>query len=158
MKAFRFPLQAILTLREEQEQEAQRGYAQALREVDAVRAAVAGVEGEIAGSADEQAARLRNGTPASELQRLAGYRMVLELRLQSLRADLERVHRASEEARLRLLKAAQNRQALEKYRDKLQRVHAAHVARSERNQLDDLAGRTSTLATAWRQATSEPVP
>lgn len=158
MKAFRFQLQAILTLREEQEQEAQRAYAEALRAVEEVRASISRLERELAGTAEEQVQRLRTGMSASELQRLAGYCVVLELRLDSLRADLQRVQAAAEQARVHLLKASQNRQALEKYREKLQRVHAARIARSDQNQLDDLAGRTSTLAAAWRQATSEPVP
>lgn len=158
MKAFRFPLQAILTLREEQEQEAQRAYARALRAVEAAERAVSAVERELADLASEQAARLRTGMTVDELRRLGGYRAVLDARGDAARSELARVSADAEDARQGLLAASRARQALEKYREKLQRAFAARVARAERVQLDDLAGRGTTLASAWRQSAQPTSP
>lgn len=158
MKAFRFSLHAILTLREEREQEAQRHYAKMLRAVEAVNAELATVGQHLADLATEQQARLRTGLPANELERIGNYRVLLEDCQKRLQQDLARAQQAAEQARVALVKATQARKALENYREKLHRVYDQTLARNEQKLLDDLAGRTSTLAGAWRQAPETAVP
>ncbi len=158
MKAFRFSLQAILTLREEREQEAQRHYARMLRAVEAVQAELATVGQHLAALAAEQQARLRTGLPANELERLGNYRVVLEERRVRLQQDLARAQQAADLAQGALVKATQARQALEKYRAKLHRAYDYTLARDEQKLLDDLAGRTSTLTGTWRQVPETTAP
>lgn len=158
MKAFRFSLQAILTLREEREQEAQRHYARMLRAVQAVNAELAAVDRQLTALAAEQQARLGTGLMANELERLGNYRVVLEERLGILQRDLARAQQASDLAKDALIKATQSRQALENYRQKLHRAYDYTLAREEQKLLDDLAGRASTLAGAWQQAPETLVP
>jgi flagellar FliJ protein len=152
MKAFRFSLQAILTLREEREREAQRHYARMLRAVEAVQSDLAGVQQHLTTLAAEQQARLRTGLPANELERLGHYRVVLEERRIRLQQELVRAQQAADLAQASLIKATQAREALENYRQKLHRAYDYTLARDEQKLLDDLAGRTSTFASAWRQA------
>lgn len=158
MKAFRFSLHAILTLREEKEQEAQRHYAKTLRVVEAVQAELDAVGRQLLALVAEQQARLKTGLPANELERLGNYRLVLQERRARLQADLARAQQAAELARLALVKATQGRQALENYRDKLHRAYDLTLARDEQKLLDDLAGRTSTLAGTWRQTPDTLAP
>ena len=158
MKAFRFSLQAILTLREEREQEAQRLYARLLRAVEAVNAELAAVGRLFMSLATEQQARLRTGLPADELERFGQYRVVLHERQVRLQAELARAQQAAEAARGALVKATQDRQALEQYRQKLRRIFEYGLARDEQKLLDDLAGRTAARAAAWRQASETLAP
>ena len=158
MKAFRFSLHAILTLREEKEQEAQRHYAKTLRVVEAVQAELDAVCRHLLELAAEQQARLQTGLPANELERLGNYRLLLQERRARLQADLARAQQAAEVARLALLKATQDRQALENYRDKLHRAYNLTLARDEQKLLDDLAGRPGALTGAWRQTPETIAP
>lgn len=158
MKPFRFPLLAILTLREEREQERQRQYADRLRAVESVQRALAAVQTELAALAAEHATRLGQGAQAQDLRRLDQYRHVLDGRLSRLHQDLAAARRAADAAWQALLKATQDRQALEKYQERLRRAHAHAVTREEQRLLDDLAGRVPTLAAAWRQTAEELSP
>jgi len=152
MKAFRFSLQAILTLREEREQEAQRHYARQLRAVEAVLAQLATLSRQLLALGAERQTRLQSALPADELARFDHYRARLEERRVRLVQDLALAQRAADQAQAAVLKATQDRQALEKHRQKLHRAYDYALARDEQKLLDDLAGRTSTLAGAWRQA------
>jgi flagellar FliJ protein len=158
MKAFRFSLQAILTLREEREQEAQRHYARRLRAAEAVDAELATVGRHLTALATEQQARLQTGLAASELERLGQYRSVLEERRVRLQQDLARARQAAELARGALVQATQARQALDNYRQKLHRLYDQTLARDEQKLLDELAGRRAALAGAWRSAPETLAP
>ena len=151
MKAFRFPLHAILTLREEKEQEAQREYARKLRAVEAITAQISAVDQQLSALAQEHERRMRTGLAVADLERLGFYAELLHQRRTYLRQELARAQHAAEQARLALVKATQARQALENYRGKQRRVYDQSLAREEQKLLDDLAGRTGTLADAWRQ-------
>lgn len=158
MKAFRFSLQAILTLREEKEQEAQRLYAKALRVVEAVQAELDAVNRRLLELDSEQQARLQTGLPASELERFGNYRVVLIERRTRLQNDLARAQQAAEQARQALVKATQARQALENYREKLHHAYNLVLSREEQKMLDDLASRPAALTGAWRQAPETIAP
>lgn len=155
MKSFRFPLEAILTLREEREQEAQRGYAARLRAVESVNRGIAATRDELTTLAGEHRARAERGAQAVDLRRSDRYRRVLDDRLRRLEKELAAARQAAERAWRTLLKATQDRQALEKYRQKLHRLHDYAVGREEQRLLDDLSGRGPTLAGAWRQPMEE---
>ena len=158
MKPFRFPLVAILTLREEREQQAQRAYADRLRTVESIQQALHAARQELTHLASEQQSRLNRGAQAQDLRRLDRYRLVLNERLNRLERDLAAARLAAEQAWQALLKATQDRQALEQYRDKLLRLHAAALAREDQKLLDDLSARAPTLATAWRQPAETSLP
>lgn len=156
MKAFRFPLQAILTLRQQREQEAQRHYARKLQAVETAQRNLAATRRELQHLAEEHQLRLRQGAQSHDLRRLDLYRHVLNDRLTRLQQELATARKAAERAWLALVQATQNRQALDQYRHKLRRAYDYALARSEQRLLDDLAARAPTLAGAWRQPACTP--
>jgi flagellar FliJ protein len=158
MKAFRFSLQAILTLREEREQEAQRHYARKLRAAEVINTALEAVVQQLLLLGTEQNSRLQNGMPASDLERLGNYRILLDERRARLNQDLALARQAADQAQAALLKATQDRQALEDYRKKLHRTYDYALARDEQKLLDDLASRGPTLAGDWRRAPETSIP
>lgn len=147
MKAFRFPLHAVLTLREEREQEAQRGLARALAELAVIREEVAAMGREVDALGADLTRRLQGQLAAEELERYGAFRGVLLERQRLREQDLTMAEATVREARARLLRATQDRQALEQYRDKLRRRFDYQQAGEERKMLDDLAGRQPALGT-----------
>lgn len=145
MKPFRFPLEAVLTLREDVEQEAQRVVARALEAVRQVQADLAALAAEADRMAVEWKTRLNQGMPAAELERYGNYRGLLADRRKRREQDLAMAQASVREARQRLLKATQDRQALENYRGKLQARFDYRQSCEERKLLDDLAGRPPAL-------------
>jgi flagellar export protein FliJ len=156
MRPFRFPLQALLTLRQQREQDAQRQYARRLLAVEVVQQNLAATRLEVQHLADEHQIRLRHGAQAHEFRRLDLYRHALNDRLTRLEQDLATARKAAERAWLALVQATQNRQALDQYRQKRRRAYDYALAREEQRLLDDLAARAPTLAGAWRQPAHPP--
>lgn len=154
MKAFRFPLQAILTLREEKEEEAQRLVANALHAVAQVEAGLARVSQELTRLGEDFRVRVGQGMPARELAELGGYRTVLTERQAQLQRDREAAEEKVREARAELVRRTQDRQVLDTYRDKLHRAWERDQARLEQKLLDDLAGRAP--ATGGGRALGSP--
>ncbi len=141
MKAFKFRLQAVLTLREEKEQEAQRLVAQALGVVATAEAGLARVARDLDGLGREIADRLRTGVAAARLAEFGNYRVLLTERRFRLERELEAAREKVRQARAALLRATQERQALDGYRGRLRRSHDYRMAREEQKFLDDLATR-----------------
>ena len=157
MKAFRFRLQSVLSLREEKEQTAQREVARALHGVAVIETALAGVAKELAGLGNDLLGRLQAGMPARALAELGAYREVLSERRARLRRDLAQAQETVRQARVVLLQASQERQALDTYRDKRRRAHDLEAAREEQKTLDELAGRVSAFG-GLRHATPAVSP
>lgn len=141
MRAFRFPLQAILTLREEKEQAAQRAYAERLRAARAVEDRLEALGREQAQTSQQRQAALGRGTSALELEQMAHYGLWLQERREQLETELTRARNAVEEGWQQLLRATQEREAMERYRRKQKQAYDLHLARAEQKLLDDLAGR-----------------
>ncbi len=156
MRAFQFSLQAILTLREEKEQEAQRAVASALNLVAMIQSRIAAVVRELDGLGTEVRGRLGHGVMVRELEQLGNYQTVLSERRLRLEVELARAEQGVEQARTVLLKATQDRQALENYRVRLHRMHDYQQARAEQKMLDDLAGRSTGLGAEWRTSPGSP--
>lgn len=158
MKAFRFPLQAVLTLREEKEQEAQRAVARALNLVAAIQSRLAEVSRELESLGAEIKGRMGGGVEARQLEQWGNYRLLLTERRSRLEQDLAVAEQGVQRARTVLLSATQDRQALENYRTKVHRMHDYQQARAEQKLLDDLAGRSSILGGDLRNAPPPTAP
>lgn len=152
MKAFRFSLQAILTLREQREQEARCHYARKLQAVESAQRSLAVTGRELQHLAEEHQFRLRHGAQSQDLRRLDLYRHTLNDRLTRLQQELAAARKAAERAWLALVQATQDRQALDHYRQKLRRAYDYAVARDAQRLLDDFAARAPTLAGACRRS------
>lgn len=141
MKAFYFRLQAVLTLREQAEQAAQRKCARAGAIAEAAAARLAAAEAEIAAACNSRQARLATGVRGEELQQLRAYLLWLEERKTRLRRELDQARRRAEEARRELLVARQRREGLERLRTSQRRVYDYETARADQKVLDELASR-----------------
>lgn len=158
MKSFRYPLQAVLTLREEKEEAAQRLVVLAQNAVVAAELALAALARQLDALGDELRTRLSAGLPAQTLAQFGDYRVALTERRTVLQREWTTAQERLAEARAGLIRATQDRQALEKHRERLHRAHAQQTARSEQNLLDDLAGRTSLSGSRWTLTPSAPAP
>jgi len=155
MKAFRFPLQAVLTLREQAEQTAQQQCAAAYAVVRAAATRLRIVNAAIAASEDARRAQFAAGTTADQVEQSRRYAVLLDEHRARLGHELAEACRHAEEAWQQLVAATQRREALERLRGRQRRLHDYQSARAEQKLLDELAGRGPTLAETWRGAFTE---
>jgi flagellar export protein FliJ len=150
MKAFRFRLQAVLTVRQQAEQAAERRCARAYAAVETSAGRVRSAEAEIDAAEQAHRAQLDAGPRASQLEQLRLYAGLLHERRRRLARELAEARRRADEARHQLLLATQHREALERLRRRQQRTHDYQSARAEQLILDELVGRGPSLSTAWK--------
>ena len=145
MKPFQYSLQAVRTLREQQEQAALHGYSQALRSAEKAAEKLAAVQHELEDAWAELKDWFARPGTAEELARLQAYSQTVEKR----RAECERLlGMTRQKVRLEFLKLVAARQAasvLGKHFEKQKRHHHHHQRRHEQKVLDDLAGRQNLL-------------
>jgi flagellar FliJ protein len=156
MKSYRFRLQAVLTLREQAEQEAQLHYARACAVVENAEARLRSADAALAASDEMRRAHLAAGSHAGQLEQLRLYAVLLTERRTRIIGELTEARAGAEESRRELLLATQRRESLERLRGRQRRVHDYQTARNEQKLLDELAGQGPSLAEVWRQAFNEP--
>jgi flagellar export protein FliJ len=154
MKAFRFRLQAVLTLREQVEQAAEQRCARSYAAVEGAAARVRSAEAEIDAAEQAHRAQLAAGPRASQLEQLRLYAGLLHERRRQLARELAEARRRADEARRQLLLATQQREALERLRGRQQRAHDYQSTRAEQQILDELVGRGPSLSTTWKTSTA----
>jgi flagellar export protein FliJ len=150
MKAFRFRLQAVLTLREQAEQVAQQRCARAHAAVESAVTRVQSVEAEIDATEQTHRAQLAAGPQAGQLDQLRLYASLLHERRRQFARKLAEARQRADEAWRQLLLATQQREALERLRGRQQRAHDYQTARGEQQALDELVGRGPALSEAWK--------
>jgi flagellar export protein FliJ len=139
MKAFRFRLESVLTLRHWEEERARTAYAQALQQerkfVDQLRA----VEGRIEQDTVVMRRAAETTTPASD--RVARWRHLLTLERE--RSDttqkLASARRIREQKMKLLIDAHRRVETLGSLKTRHQQAHTAEAARREERELDELA-------------------
>ena len=154
MKAFRFSLEAILTLREQAEKAVQvrcaQAYAAERRAADNLREA----EAALATAEQAQTVLLQKGCAAAQVEQLRSYSLFLEARrLEFMRAHEESKKRAVD-AQAQLITATQKREALERLKNRQRIAHSYNAARLEQLTLDELTGGgalTENLARTFQQ-------
>jgi flagellar FliJ protein len=154
MKAFRFRLQVVLTLREEAEQAAQQLFARAFLGLEQAAARLRSAEAAIAANDQWQRTRLAAGMRADELEQSRLYSALLEERRTQLAREAARAQQQVEEARQKLLQATRQREILERLRERQRRVYDYQAARAEQKLLDELSKRAPILAGSGREAPS----
>ena len=143
MKTFRFRLHAVLTLREEAEQQALNAYAQRLRETRTALQNLQAADDAVASEEELVRTRLQEGVTAYLIEELRAYGIVLKERRETARKELVSAQQQAEAARQNVLKASRDRKALEKLRSRQRLAHAHFWARAEQKELDEIAGRSS---------------
>jgi flagellar export protein FliJ len=154
MKDFRFSLQAVLSLREESEKDAQRRYAAALAESDKALARLHAARAEV----QSCWALWRNAASgcafAADLERARMYCVLLDERQKRLEKEWKAAQLAAEQASRQLLVATQKKQVIEKLRTRKRMAHQAQVTRMEQKQQDELASRSLSLIGGGREWSS----
>jgi flagellar FliJ protein len=139
MKAFRFRLESVLTLRNWEEERARNAYAQSLQQerrfVDQLRAVETRIE------QDTAVMRQAAATTAPAADRAARWRhlLLLERERSDTTQKLASARRIREQKMKLLIDAHRRVQTLGSLKTRHQQAHAAEAARRDERELDELA-------------------
>ena len=139
MKAFNFPLDSLRTLRKQREQMAQQRYARALVLCDGAERVLRLAEGELTTGHAMLTNELGHGATAGRIISLRTWCTVLEIRRNECAAALAEARRDAGEAFRFLTAAAREREALDNFHAKSQRVWQRECQMSEQKMFDELA-------------------
>jgi flagellar export protein FliJ len=149
MKAFRFSLEAVKTLRLRQEQQAMENYLRALLARQQALEHLEASRDQIRRNQQELRRLLTEGCPATQAAQVNQYQRFLE-KIQAERVSaLGLAERRVNVTFQGMLLARQQRQAVETYRDKELARHQREEAREEQKLLDDMASRRGRSMLAW---------
>ncbi len=152
MKGFQFRLQAVLTLREQAEQNAQQNCARAYAVVAAAAACARLAEEAMAASDESRRAQLAAGARADQIEQWRAFGVRLGEQQAARARELAEARGRAEETWRLLLIATQRREALERLRRRQRLLHTSQAAREEQKVLDEMSGRGPRLAEAWRES------
>lgn len=156
MKPFRFSLQAVLTLRQRQEQGALQEYGAALRSYREGVNAMETAQREMEHAWRSLQQELNRGSHAGRLHWAGEYCRGLEQKCEKQRREVKRLESRLESRRQALLKAQAEREAVEKFHDRQRRYHQLEVRRAEEKAVEDLLqGRQSRSSTAVNSLSTE---
>jgi len=139
MKRFNFSLSALSVLREQQEQAAQKRYADALRVCEDAALRVQKASNELTTSWHELTAKLSAGVSAVEFLRSRAWCNVLELRLKERTVALEQARLNVDAVWQEMLVATRARETLDRFHKKKRQAYDREVQRLEQKELDELA-------------------
>jgi flagellar export protein FliJ len=151
MKAFNFPLESLRTLRKQREQSAQQRYARTLILCDGATRVLQIAEEELKTGHAMLVGELQTGAPASRLVNLRTWCAVLEMRRNECAAALAEARNNASEAFRLMTAAAREREALDRFHDKSQRVWQRAFQADEQKMFDELAVQRQT-APAFEKA------
>lgn len=139
MKSFHFSLSALSVLREQQEQAAQKKYAEALRFCEEAAVRVQAASQELRACWRELTAKLSAGVSAVEFLRARAWCNVLELRLKERTNALEQARLKVDAVWQEMLAATRDRESLDRFHQKKRRAYDRQVQQAEQKELDELA-------------------
>ncbi len=148
MKPFRYKLQAVQMLRERREHEAGEQYALALARRAQAQKRLEDVEHELSLARFEIQELVTAGCPAHQVRRRQQFCLVIQERRSQCATDLQNAERIVQQHFHALLKARQEREAVEKHHDKCRQEYLKDLQREDQRWLDDLAPRPSLAAHA----------
>jgi flagellar export protein FliJ len=146
MKPFKFSLQALLVLREQQEQTALQEYGKALLARERAMSAVRSAQEELLQAWGQFHERLGGKCAAAELAKMQQWCQSLERRVQELEYAARAARNQAKQAFFQLLAARQARAVLEKLSAKQKERHERARKKKEQKALDELANRPGQLA------------
>ena len=139
MKPFHFPLETVLILRQQQERTAKQQYASTLAARGIAELQVNKAASELATVWDTVSQELRQGLTASRLGELQRWCVVVETRWHESQAVLDEARKISEQAFQEMTAAVRAREALDRFRDKSEHIHARARQNEEQKNLDEMA-------------------
>ncbi len=139
MKAFRFPLESLRTLRQQREQATQQHYARTLTLCDGAARVLQLAEMELLTGHALLQSELATGASAARIINLQTWCKVLELRRNECAAVLQAAQTEASEAFRALTAAARDREALDKFHEKSLRAWERTLLSAEQKMFDELA-------------------
>jgi flagellar FliJ protein len=139
MKSFHFSLSALSVLREQQEQAAQKKYADALRFCEGAAANVQRASHELMNCWHDLTGKLSSGVSAVEFLRARAWCNVLEMRLKERTTALEQARLKVDAVWQEMLLATRDRESLDRLHNKKRRAYNTEVQHKEQKDLDELA-------------------
>ena len=152
MKTFRFPLQAVLTVRQNQENKALEAYAFAQAGFEKIAARFRRIHQEIEDLFDSRRAALKAIASSEDMQHMQQGMRALQETARLCQTELDKAQAMLEEKSRELLRARQGREVVEKVHQRQFARHQLQVARQEQRTVDDLATLKSIgeFALKWR--------
>jgi len=141
MKKFQFKLQAVLTLRQREEQTALEAYSRAMQQRQAAGDRLAEVERDLSESRRQWLNALADGCPAVRAVQLQAFCHSLETHRQEREQAVHRADIELNQTSHRLLLARQQRESVERYLERQRAEHERQLRIEERKLIDDLVGR-----------------
>jgi flagellar export protein FliJ len=139
LKPFRFSLQAVMTIRVNQEAKALEAFARAQAELELVLARRLRLHAELESGFAQQRKMFEGAVSAEELQRLQKGLRVLHESIARCETEVRKAQAVVEERTRALLEARQKREVMEKLYEKQLANHQAEVARLEQRMADEFA-------------------
>jgi flagellar export protein FliJ len=139
MKPFRFPLQPILSLKQQAEQSARERYAATLRACEQAASHLQQASVELTECWTGLCQKLAAGVTSGELLRARAWCNVLELRVKERATVLEKARHAVDAVWQELMVATREREGLDRLRDRRRVAYKRTVQAAEQKQLDELA-------------------
>lgn len=143
MKPFRFPLEVLRTIREQQEQAAQQRFAAALAASETAARRVRENLRELEACWRAVKHTVKADALMSEVIRLRDFADLIEQRQAELERELTAARTAAEKAAAAMRLAMRDREIIEQLHHRRFGAHRLEVAREEQKALDELAGRKS---------------
>lgn len=138
MKKFKFQLEALMTIRERSEQEARQALANAMREIEELKASVQKLETSKLNATNQWVSSNQEGFKPSE--RIAYDFQILSLQQQAI--ALENSIKGADEKRrqaiARLEKAVQEKRIVENMKEKRLREYERELQKHEANEIEDI--------------------
>lgn len=138
MKAFRFSLQPLRSLRQHKEQEARAAYAARSQACEEAALGLQTASADLTACWTRLSEELEAGTSGIDLLRTRAWCNVLELRVKERAAGLEKARQAIDAAWQDLLLATREREALDRLHDRRLETHRRAASREEQKNLDEL--------------------
>ena len=138
MKPFRFPLQPILSLKEQAEQTSREHYAATLRACEQAAARVQQASQELTECWAGLCQKLAGGLPSGELLRARAWCNVLELRVKERAAALEQARHAVDAVWQELMRATREREGLDRLQERRRAAYNRAVQSAGQKELDEL--------------------
>ena len=149
MKPFHFTLEAVRTLRQRQEQNAMEQYAQALLARQQTLDRLDAIQRELNAGWQQLREKLGGGCAASQLAQANDYHRALGKRRDECMSALGLAERRVNATLQAMLTARQQREIVEKSREKQKARHLREVFRAEQKVMDDMAGRRANSSLNW---------
>ena len=152
MKHFRFTLQAVLTVRLNQESKAMEAFASAQTECQRIGARYQRIQDEIEQVFGMRRTVLRKAANSEDLQQMQQGLRALQETERRCHVELQKAQANRDEKSRALLEARQQREVVEKIQQKQRTSFDAQVARAEQKAVDEFATLKSigSLALKWR--------